>query len=272
MNTIAEIEKLNAMFFGLAGSGKTTLAYSAILDTRLTPCLALDFAGNPQSVAFRSYPDLDVRRLSNITEIHEVISELMANKNIAKILPRPATEYKCVIIDTLSHVSRLGMFKKFSIDLGNIAEISEEENRKAMKNHGDILNWITELTWRITNKIPQHVIVTAQEYSDDFGITKRATKTPAFSGRAVNEVTSYFNIVARTLHKVSWSEQTITAMKKIDTQFKGENSSIKAIAQFEPSTSVTIAKKQYFGNTIPDYMINPTLTRILDSIPVFKGK
>jgi AAA domain len=251
--------KFNALFFGPAGNGKTTLAYSAQKDPRMTPILAINFAGNPQSVRV----DESVTQVIEVDTPNDIkdVTDALA-KGSKTLFKWPTDQIKTVIIDTLTQANRAALNTVQGTDLKDIAKLSSEAQKMMMQQYGQVLNWLTLAAFIFSQKVTQHSIVTCQEKLDDYS----PTKYPNLTGQAVGEVTGYYNIVGRCSHAVHFSDPEKEAIAKLIGVSKND---LKFILQTTPGNGIPIAKVQYEGHTVPPYMNNTTITEILNRIPCF---
>ena len=87
----------NMLVYGDPGIGKTTLAGSASEIEAMSPVLFLDVEGGTMSLR-KDYPDIDVVPINEWTDMPRIHSALLAG-----------TEYKTVVIDSLTEVQKVGM-------------------------------------------------------------------------------------------------------------------------------------------------------------------
>lgn len=250
--------KFNMLIFGPAGNGKTTLAYSAMNDPRMTPILSVNFAGNPQSVKVND--QVQIVEVEHPSDIKDLVDAFQ--KGSDKLFRWPTSKIKTIIIDTLTQANRAALNAVQGTELKDMAKLSPEAQKLMMQQYGQVLNWLTLAAFIFSQKVTQHSIVTCQEKLDDYS----PTKYPNLTGQAVGEVTGYYNIVARASHATFLSDAEKAA---IANMLGVKPNELKYILQTQPGMNIPIAKVQYAGHTVPAFMNNATISDILDRIPAF---
>lgn len=259
-----EKPKFNMLVFGPAGNGKSTLAYSAQDDERMWPIVAVNFAGNPQSVKVNT-DRVQILEVDAPQDMKTIIDALEGKSKT--MFKWPAEQIKTVIVDTVTQANRLALTSLQGLDIKDVAKLSTEAQRGMLQQYGQVLNWLMLITHWLSQKATQHSIVTCQEKLDDYS----PTKLPNLTGQAVGEVTGYYNIVARASHITYFDD----AQKKAVAEIAGvkDVKDLKFILQTQPAMGIPIAKVQYAAHTVPAFMNNPTISEILNRIPAFnEGK
>jgi hypothetical protein len=102
---------INAMFYGVGGSGKTTLAATFEKVPEWSPVLMLNLMGNPEEVLAAEYPDLYVVDIAQLSEIDEVFNYLAGGQKSGKFREKlgipESVVFKTVVFDTFTEVQRI---------------------------------------------------------------------------------------------------------------------------------------------------------------------
>jgi hypothetical protein len=167
------------LIYGISGAGKTTLAGSSDSVSEMRPVLFIDVEGGTLSLR-NMFPNVEKVRIGSWQAFDSLYEELKTGKH----------EFKTIVVDSLTEVQKLSM--EFTMDTrkGNdpmaIPEIKEwgintEHVRKFVRKFRDL---------------PMNVIMTALVRVDVDKRTTMTTKKPSLTGKAADEVSAFFDIVA----------------------------------------------------------------------------
>lgn len=173
---------LNILIYGDSGVGKTTLAGSADAVPEMRPVLVIDIEGGTESLR-RPYPDVDVVRVKNWTEMNELYSVLYDGKS----------GYQTIILDSLTEIQKFSMYK---IMEGVVAlESSRDPDIPSMREWGKNLEQTRKFV-RGFRDLPMNVIFTALAKGDKNPRTGITTLKPSLNGKAADEVAAFLDVVA----------------------------------------------------------------------------
>lgn len=251
---------LKALYYGVPGSGKTRLAYSAALDDRMHPVLGIDAFGNPESV--RSYKRLPtVIRISEIKDMNDPYNWLASGQP----LDHPFAEefgfkhpFKTIVLDTLTDIQRYAF--------NEVMNIPDEPGHVPMKREWDHFNKVLgiminmgKLFFELAETQKIHVIMTAHEKKKEDRMTGQDMYNVLLDGQSDNEVPGKAMMVGRMTHI-----SRLGAREKKELRDAKEDVESSTVACFVKPSSSFVAKDQY--GTGRDYFLDPTMTDILDAI------
>jgi len=196
----AEDVRVNALFYGITGVGKTTLLGTAQKCPATSPILLIDVAGGTHSLAGRR---IDIVRPVNFTEIQEIYDFLRHDN----------TKYKSVGIDSITEIQR--QLSMAGI-LGDIDENASHTNL-AGTTPADRYDWLSSgeqmrkfiRAFRDLAYLPDvnrriHVFITALEKMDE----NRSVICPSLPGLLGVEIGASLDILARlSVEQVLVSEE-----------------------------------------------------------------
>jgi hypothetical protein len=111
--------------------------------------------------------------------------------------------------------------------------------------------------------LPMNVIMTALEEDKKDEQTGTIHYGPLLWGQSDKEVGAYAYIVARMIHRAALTDQ-VTKKLLAETE-DSIDKEIVSVALFTPSGKYQ-AKDQWSGGKLGDFMVNPTVTKMLDAI------
>lgn len=249
----AENPYLRVLLYGKPGSTKTRTAYTAALDDRTFPALALNAAGNPLST--RDYDRKpDILTMDTLADFNAPYNWLAAGQ------PKDAPfckefnlnpPYKCVIVDGVTEVQRMSFdAQRGYVDPGSFpSKVSRDHFYNTL---GQMVNFA-----RLYFSLPLHVVMTSLEKESSDQVTGAITYSPLLWGQSDTEVGGYSYVVARLIHRAVLEPKTAVVLEDV------LKDSTVSIALFRPSGKY-VAKDQY--GTLGDYMIDPTIPKMLDLI------
>ena len=259
--------KMKILFYGWPGSGKTRTSATACLVPELSPVLWLDARGNPESI--RNYPSQPhIIRVEQLEDFNDpfiwIYNGQPKDAKFAKDFGLAgAAPFKTLVIDQLTDV-QLMMFSKKQNPQGTLP------GNLANKREWDDYNTVLYTMWNFAKEYYSlaergliHVIMTAQEISTEEGGAQRSAR-PYLEGKSSVMVASYASIVGRLMS----GDQLPTNVKK---KLPGVEDplEVESIAGFKRTQNFE-AKDQYGG--LPDVMINPTLSKMLDCFRAYEAK
>lgn len=184
LNTIAPVtaprkpeDKSTYLFYGMPGSGKTSLAGSASKVAAMSPVLLLDFENGSSALA-RKYPDVDVIHLKDWGTAIKVI-ETLANEK---------TKYKTVIFDTVGEAQEQIVLYS--------PELHKGEADNSYAKWTDAWEQIAKSIKGLHNT-DMNVIALAHLELERDAITNKKTVRPAFEGKKSHvKLPQVFDVIA----------------------------------------------------------------------------
>lgn len=257
------------LFYGQPGSWKTRLSASAALDDRTWPALMVSMVGNPLSI--RDYArQPDVVEITSIKDLNFVYSFFSKGQPKAgtlwEILGKPDTEknpYKCLIFDGATNLQRKAMAD--AIGAADLAP-GEIPTQPQMQHHGQVLARMLNIADHFFALPNLHFIMTALEY-EQFDANQQPYYRVQFTGQAAQEIPSYAMLVGRLVARERAASAQAMGAQTAQT-FKGileKETNAEAVLLLRTGQRY-YAKNQYCKG--PAYMINPTMTKLLDLIGV----
>lgn len=172
-------EKSTYLFYGLPGSGKTSLAGSASKVEAMSPVLLLDFE-NGSSALSRKYPDVDVIHIKKWGDAIPIV-EALANQT---------TKYKTVIFDTIGEAQE------------QIVLWSPDFRKKRGEADNSYAQW-TDAWEQIAKAVKglhntdMNVVALAHMELERDPITNKRTVRPAFEGKKSHvKLPQVFDVIA----------------------------------------------------------------------------
>lgn len=215
-------EKSTYLFYGLPGSGKTSLAGSAIDVAAMSPVLLLDFE-NGSSALSRKYPDVDVIHIKKWADSIPIV-EALANEK---------TKYKTVIFDTVGEAQE-------QIVLWS-PEFRKDEKDNSYAKWTDAWEQIAKTVKGLHNTDMNVIALAHLELARD-PISNKKTVRPAFEGqKSYSKLPQVFDVIG------------YLSVQEDDKGNKGR------VLQFLHEDDV-LAKDR--NGVFPDYVAHPTFTTL----------
>lgn len=244
---------LRILLEGRAGSTKTRTAYSATLDERLQPVLAIDAGGQPRSIAdYRPEPTiLSVESVADLTTIYNWLRKRQpASDPLVKELGL-TPPYKTLVIDGFTEIQRLVIAGITGDPMKGAPDVSKE---RAM------YNTILAQTMGIAQAyyaLPMHVIGTVLEGERQEGEGGPTFYRPLMVGQSREQLASYAEIVGRMMHV---DRVTGPLKKALEEELTANTVSI-AVFKSNPRHD---AKDQ--TGRLDDVVVDPTIGKLLDLV------
>lgn len=216
-------EKSTYLFYGMPGSGKTSLAGSAIDVAAMSPVLLLDFE-NGSSALSRKYPDVDVVHIKEWGTAVKVIEALANNP----------TKYKTIIFDTIGEAQ-----EQIIIWSEQVFRKGDKENSYA--KWADAWEQIA-ISIKGLHNTDMNVIALAHLELDRDAITNKKTVRPAFEGKKSHiKLPQVFDVIGYL---------------SVQEDAKGAKG---RVLQFLPEDDV-VAKDR--NGVFPEYVPHPTFQKL----------
>jgi hypothetical protein len=217
------------LVFGPHGQGKTTFLGSAQEDERTSPMLLLDFEGGTPSLRGL---EIDVVPCTSWKDFMDVHGELTLGRH----------PYKSLGIDSVSEIGMSALLESMTIGSRKDPDVAEQ------RDYGRAQIQLRRLV-RMFRDLPMHVFVTALPKEQDVPGVGRVVK-PALFGQLADEIPGIFDVVAYLA-------------LSIDPETNAEVRSLllKNMAKFRVK-----ARTPWHRTDIPDYVDNPTITNVLDTL------
>jgi hypothetical protein len=177
---------LNLLIYGDYGIGKTVLLGSASVVEAMSPLLLLDYEGGTESLR-RTYPDVDVLRVTTWEDMQKVYDELHRTGGKG---------YKTIGLDSLSEIQKFSMYdimEKRSVDAlarGDDVDPDIPGIREWGKNIEQTRKFV-----RAFRDLPVHTIFTALSKDDKDPRNGKRKTLPSLSGRVAQEVPAFLDVV-----------------------------------------------------------------------------
>lgn len=242
---------LRILLEGRAGSTKTRTAYTATLDPRTQPVLAIDAGGQPRSIAdYRPEPTIiSVESVADISTIYNWLRKGQpAGDPLVKMLEL-TPPYNTLILDGFTEIQRLVISGITGDPMKGAPDVSKERS---------MYNTILAQTMGIAQAyyaLPMHVIGTVLEGERQEGENGPTFYRPLLMGQSREQLASYAEIVGRMMHidRVSG-----VVRKAIEGEVSADTISV-AVFKSNPRHD---AKDQ--TGRLDDIIIDPTIGKLLD--------
>lgn len=220
---------LKMLVFGPYGSGKTRLVSSAIDDPRTAPAILLNFEGGESSIAGL---DIDTVKIEDWEGYNEIFDYLQ----------RADHGYKSVVIDSITETHIFALFKI----------LDEEGAKRRNSNHieqGDYGTASVQLRRliRAFRDLPMNLLITALE-REELDAREGYVKKPALSGRLADEIPGIVDVVGYLT--MGTDEDNVVRRVLVLQNYP----KIRSKVRIPPSI------------VAPDEILEPTVTKILDSL------
>lgn len=226
---------LNMLVYGDSGIGKTTFAGSADALPEMRSVLVVDIEGGTESLR-RSYPDVDVVRVTTWKEMQTVYSELH----------RGSHEYRTVILDSLTEIQKFNMYQIMADLLAKKGDSNNvDPDVPSMREWGKNLEQIRRYV-RNFRDLQMHTIFTALAKEDKDQRSGVRTIKPSLSGKMADEVAAFLDLVMYYYMKEVPSEE-------------GEGVVQKRLLLTQ-KTSMHVAKDR--SGMLPMVIEDPTMTKL----------
>lgn len=218
-----QIQWLNVLLYGFAGSGKTWLGGTAQDHDMTSPMLVLDVEGG--TTTLRNKPTIDVIQVRSPEHVKQIHDELRENNN---------GYYKTVMIDSLTELQKLDM-RTIMIE-AHSKNPNQDVDVPSQREWGKSNEHIRRIV-RAFRDLEMNTIFTALmvDYKDDR--TGQVTFYPSVPGKLKAEVPGFLDIVGYLYTAV-------------------EEEEITRIIQFAQTQKI-IAKDR--TSSLGDRMVNPTI-------------
>lgn len=202
--------RLNGLFYGDFGVGKTTLAASAADVPSMCDVLYIDAEAGDMSLEERDNVDViqistynQFARVYEFLRLHckardagdlEGLSKLETHyKGLKDPVPKnKVKKYQTVVIDSITEVQKYCMYMLLGIEVGSF-ELDMEPQAAQFAEWGKAAEMIRLLV-RSFRDLPMHVIFVAAENTTE-DEAKRQLKTPALPGKLSKEIQGFLDVV-----------------------------------------------------------------------------
>lgn len=246
-----EPRPLKMILYGYAGSTKTRTASTAAWDERTAPALILNAGGNPEGIVdYEVRPDIiEMELLEDFNDPYDWIVRGQPESHPLARRFELKPPYKTLIIDHGSQVQRMYFNKVMPTSGGPAIVVAKRE----WEHYNKVLYSMIRFS-QLYFSLDMHVIMVMQEREGDPESGRPIG--PYLEGQAQVEVCAAALIIARMMH-VSRADP---AIRKALIDVGGQS-----IAIFKQGQSYT-AKDQMSGGRLGDYMVDPSIPKILDLI------
>lgn len=252
---------LKALFYGNPGTTKTRTMCTATLDNRTYPTLYLNIGGNPESI--KDYERLPL--IINVSELKDfnapydfLVKGQLENHPFYKTYVKDShiTEpFKSVIVDCVTDVQNKGFIQ---VQHGLTLLPGTIPSKREWEHYNKILYFTTNFADRYYS-LPMHVLMSAWEKSlDKERYPDSPNVVPMLEGDGRKILPGKALLVCRLMSKGSLQTHLLNALIKANIEPKYS-------IGFFSDTKNFLAKNQYGGN-LPAYLVDPTITQILDYI------
>lgn len=184
-SVVEEAEFFNTMIYGESGTGKTTLAGSAIEVPEMRPVIFLDIEGGTISLRDK-YPEVEKVRIDSWDDLVDVYTEL---KNSS------VNRYKTVVLDSVSELEEFGMEEIMGRAVKKAQAEGEERDPDLPQigEHGKSSQRMRKVIRRFRD-LPMNTIFTALERVD---VDKKGRRTikPRLSPKLASQVSGFLDVV-----------------------------------------------------------------------------
>lgn len=240
-------DPIKALWYSPPGHGKTTLLGTAINDKRVSPMLLLEFEGGTRSIQSKirkiKLEDLGEKKptLDKIDVIQ--IREWQDFNIVYDFLLEGKHEYRSIGIDSLSEINYLNMSESLQLALKEDKRHDPDipEQRDYLRSAGQMRRLV-----RFFRDLPIHVFLTATSTWSQDPQTRENKLWPALTGKLSFEVPGLVEIVGY----LAVVEEDDRTERWLFVQPSGK---------FE-------AKDRTEGGRLGEYIIEPTIPKILDLI------
>lgn len=170
---------INMLVYGFPGAGKTVLAGSADVVAEMSPTLFIDVEGGTFSLR-KFYPDVQVVRVKTWRDMQAVYDSLYRG-----------TEYKTVVLDSLTEIQRLSMYQ---IMKETVAKDEERDPEVPAVREWGKNGEQTRRMVRAFRDLPMNTIFTCLARVDKDQKTGFNLHKPSLTGKLADEITGYFDL------------------------------------------------------------------------------
>jgi len=255
-------EHIKLLTYGKAGSGKTWLSYSASVDERTSPVLAIDCIGNPGSV-FGMAKDVTLVQLDNIKDLSTIIDFLLKDQPKDHLFRKlmgldNSIRFKTLIIDSLTEIQTMMLE---AITGADKIVVGENRPQTQIQHFGQVLGQTLNFI-KVIMKLPLNIICTALE-DEDRNAQNVVTKYDILlQGKAKQQVPGIFHTLCRTITFNKFPPTYLDAINK---------EAVKQGIKLTPTTNIGLfapignfEAKDQGKPQLPSYIIQPTISKILD--------
>lgn len=234
--------RLRVLIFGPPGTGKTTLAGSAVYVPQLLPIFYADCESGAKSIVQDLADHWDKVTLWGIAGLDDVAQ-------LSEALFNPRSSYKTIIIDSLTELHALFM-----------AQVLESHGRKQgtpqQQDYGEVSNTILRLLRRVVRENTKNLIVTASDAQSSDEASGVMYTSPDITGKLDYRVTRYFDAVGYLT-----SDRVKTKQEGVSREL-----TVRRL-QLEPYGRVR-AKVRLMDRTVDvhGFLENPTMQHVYDLV------
>lgn len=255
---------LKCIFYGIAGTGKTTLTLGAHLDEEMGPLLYLDSGGNAMQAHAWFNPPTIVPLSGHPDRILEILKFLQAgqpkNSKLRSMFKLdPDIVFNTVAIDLFSDWQRAYVQHVTSGEIKDMRTLDDIKAPEALSHGGQIQAATVQIAKAFLD-LPMHVILVMQlREVIDFSNGTRAY-APFLYGSSKQIIPHYVTLVGM-MEMVSEKggllpKLTLRASHK-DTESKN---------QIAPAVAVVGKNKYNMANYLPNAIVDPSMTDIRETV------
>lgn len=236
LTTPDQIRKLNALFYGPTGNGKTRLLGTAQDDPRTSPMLFVDFEGGTSTLAGK---DIDIQRILKWEDFDDVVNFLRFSDH----------KYKSVGVDSVSESHVFSLLQLLDSDRRRaIPDLLEQGD------YGIALVQMRRLFRRFRD-LPIHFMATSL-VKDDVDPAIGKVYKPALVGALADEAPGIFDIVSYLGTAQLKDTDEVTRLHRV------------LVLQNYPAYRVKSRVPEALIPNFPDELIDPTITQLLDALKI----
>lgn len=203
--------------YGGPGTGKTTLAASAVEVADMQPVLHLNIENGTQSIS-SIYPDLEIIDIDRFKQLQAVYDDLYRGQDFDS---QTCAGYKTVILDNVTEGQKKGMEHIFQAEKLAATGISFTEFTMATFANGGWNQSSEQMRKMIRafRELPCYIIIVAWE-TDIEKSENRSLWTPSFTSKVAQEMPGMVNDVYRLTVSADGSSRTLQTNRTRDVVAK----------------------------------------------------
>lgn len=199
---------LNLLIYGPAGSGKTHLSATAAQSDRFKNVLFLDVEGGAQTLNRPGFEDIDIIGITEFETFARVFEFLKAHVKLrdsknaedqkrldslnAKYSLAEGTRYRTVVIDSLSEVAKLVMYRLLAID-PDLARLDGDIKSAEIQDWGKSAEYVRLLVRGFRNLDINSIVICSENLTQDN--MKMLHHDIALPGKLASEIPGFFDVV-----------------------------------------------------------------------------